>query len=61
MFRHEASAVGQAEQTTFAAHCLRDQEGFCLRVIEAGRMELNELHIGNLATSTVGHGNAVSG
>ena len=60
VLRHEAGAVWQAEQTALATNCLRNQEGLGLWVIKAGRMELNELHIGHPAPCTVGHGNAVS-
>jgi hypothetical protein len=61
VFGHEAGAVGQLEQATFAAHRFGDQEGFGLRVIEAGRMELDEFHVRHPAARAPGHGHAIAG
>ena len=58
---HEARAVGQAQDAAFAAHRLGDQERLGVRVIEAGRMELDELHVGDAAAGAPGHGDAVAG
>jgi hypothetical protein len=43
--RHEARAVGQAQVPALAAQRLGDQEGLGVRVVEAGRVELDELHV----------------
>ena len=40
---------------------LTDQERFGFWVVQAGRVELHELHIGNSAAGAPGHRNAVSG
>ena len=61
VFRHEARAVGQLQQAAFAAHGLGDQEGLGLRVVEAGRVELDEFHVGDPAAGPPGHGDAVAG
>ena len=50
--RHEAVAgIGrvrrQLEQPALAAHRLRDQEVLDLEVVQAGRVELVELHVGD--------------
>ena len=48
---HEAGAGGgagsrrQLEQPAFAAHRFGDQEGLGMRVVEAGRVELDEFHV----------------
>ncbi|SMG62618.1 conserved hypothetical protein [methanotrophic bacterial endosymbiont of Bathymodiolus sp.] len=57
---HEACAIGQFQQTTFAAHCFGDQKAFGIGVVQAGGVELDEFHIGNSASRTPGHGNAVT-
>ena len=58
---HEACAVGQAQQAAFAAHRFGNQEGLGLRVVKAGRMELDEFHVGDPAAGAPGHGDAVAG
>src|SRR5690606_12582930 len=58
---HEASAVGQAQDAAFAAHCFGDQEGLGLRVVEASRVELDEFHVGNTTAGAPGHRDAVAG
>ena len=57
---HEACAIGQFQQTTFAAHCFGDQKAFGIGVVQAGGVELDEFHIGNSASCAPGHGNAVA-
>ncbi|EXI69489.1 MAG: hypothetical protein AW07_04232 [Candidatus Accumulibacter sp. SK-11] len=59
--RHEAAAVGQQQPAALAADRLRYQEGLGLRVVEAGRMELDELHVRNPAAGAPRHRNAVTG
>ncbi len=58
---HETAAVGQQQMAAFAAHRLADQEGLGVRVIQAGRVELDELHVGHPAAGAPGHGDAVAG
>ncbi len=58
---HEGRAVGQAQDPAFAADGLGNEEGFGLRMIEAGGMELVELHVGHAAAGAPGHGDAVAG
>ena len=61
MFRHEAGAVRQAKQATFATHRFGNQKGFRLRVIQAGGMKLDELHVGHPTAGPVSHRNAITG
>jgi hypothetical protein len=42
---HEARAVGQLQQAAFAAHGFRNQERLRVRVVQAGRVELDEFHV----------------
>ena len=61
VLRHEAGAVGQQQQAAFSAHGLADQKGFGVRVVQAGRVELDELHVLHPAAGTPGCGDTVSG
>ena len=58
---HKSTAIRQPEHATFAPNRLGNQEGFGVRVVQAGGVELVELHVGNTATGPPGHGNSVSG
>jgi hypothetical protein len=58
---HEAAAVGQQQASALAAYRLGDQEGFRLRVVEAGRMKLDKFHIRHPAAGTPRHRDPVSG
>ena len=42
---HEGRAVAQPQDAALAAQRLADQEGLGLRVVKAGRVELEELHV----------------
>ena len=67
MLRHEALARQRArrrrqlEQGSFTAQSLADEEGFGIRVIQAGRVELDEFHVRHPAACAPGHGDAVAG
>jgi hypothetical protein len=69
MRRHEAAAGSgagagagrQPEQAAFTAHRFTYQEGLGIRVVQAGRMELDELHVGDPAAGTPCHRDAVAG
>jgi hypothetical protein len=52
---------GSFEQAAFAAHRLGDQEGLGLRVVQAGGVELDELHVPHPAARAPGHRDAVAG
>jgi hypothetical protein len=58
---HEGLAGGIAQNAAFAAHRFADEKGFGGGMIEAGGMELNELHIGHGGPRAIGHGDAVAG
>lgn len=45
----------------FAAYRFGDQKRFCLRMVEAGRVKLDEFHVGDAAASAPAHGDAVAG
>ena len=63
--RHEALAdpVGprQVQGRALAAQRLGDQEAALLRVVQAGRVELDELHVADPAAGAPGHRDAVAG
>ena len=42
---HEAAPVRQQQQAALAAHGFADQEGLGVRVVQAGGVELDELHV----------------
>ena len=48
------------EHGTLAADGFADEERLGLRVIEAGGMELEEFHVGNLGVGAVGHGDTIA-
>jgi len=45
----------------FAAHSLGDEEVFDFEIVEAGRVELHHLHVGDARARSPSHRNAVSG
>ncbi len=55
------SAVRQQQARTLAAQGLGDQKGLGPGVVEAGGVELHELHVGDPAAGAPGHGDAVAG
>ena len=59
-FTHERGPVGQDEPGAFASQCFCDQKLFRFRMVQAGRMELIELHISHPASDPPGHGDTVS-
>ena len=62
VLRHEAvRRPAGAEMPAFAAHRLGDQKGFGVGVVKAGRVELDEFHVGHPAAGAPGHGDAVAG
>jgi hypothetical protein len=58
--RHELLTVLVDQPRSFAAHRLGDEERALLRMIEAGRVELDELHVRNRRPRTPGHRHTVS-
>jgi tetratricopeptide (TPR) repeat protein len=48
---HEARAVRQGQVPAFATQRLGDQEAALLRVVQAGRVELDELHVADAAAA----------
>ena len=58
---HEGDAVAQPQDAALAAQGLADQERLGLGVVEAGGVELEELHVGHLGAHPVGHGHPVAG
>ena len=60
MIGHETSPVPQPQETAFAAHCFGDQERLGIRVVQAGGVELDELHVLDPAAGAPGHGDAVA-
>ncbi len=61
MRRHEAGAIGQQQTPALATHRLGNQEVLGLRVVQAGRVELDELHVLHPAAGPPGGGDAVAG
>ena len=60
VLRHESRAVGQQQAAAFAAHRFADQERLGIGVVQAGRVELDELHVADAAACTPSSGNAVA-
>ena len=58
---HERRAVEQPQHRALAAQRLADQEVLRLRVVQAGRVELVELHVRDLGARAVRHRHAVAG
>ncbi len=58
---HEGGAVAQPQDPALAAQGLADQERLRRRVIEAGRVELEELHVADPRADPVRHRHAVAG
>jgi hypothetical protein len=59
--RHEARPVWQGQVRAFAAERLGDQEAALSGVIQAGRVELDELHVRDPTARAPGHGDPVAG
>ena len=57
---HEALAVGQAQNTTFTADRFGNQKGTRVGVIQAGGVELVELHVRHATAGTPCHGDTVA-
>ena len=62
---HEARRIGvdagQQQVRALAAQGLGDQKAALLRVVQAGRMELDEFHVADPAAGAPGHRDAVAG
>ena len=57
---HERMPLPVHEHRPFAAHGLADEEALGLRVVEAGGVELDELHVRDLRARAPGEGHAVA-
>jgi hypothetical protein len=55
------SMFGSSRMRALAAQRLGDQEAALLRVVQAGRVELDELHVADPAAGAPGHRDAVAG
>lgn len=55
------AAAGQAQLCAFAAQRFGHQEGLGARVAQAGRVELDEFHVGHAAAGPPRHGQPVAG
>ena len=58
---HEGLAGRVPKFATLAAQRFGDEEALGARLVEAGRMKLHELEVGDRAAGTVGHGDTVAG
>src|SRR5436190_23710136 len=59
--RHEPVPGHRVLQySSLAAHRLGDQEVLDLHVVEAGRVELHELHVGDATAGSPRHGDAIA-
>jgi hypothetical protein len=58
---HDRHVVLRAQDRALAAHRLADQERFGLRMVQAGRMELDELHVRERGARAIGHRHPVAG
>src|SRR3954466_2282628 len=57
---HEGAAIAVDEACSFAADGFGNEERASLRMIKAGRMKLDELHVRDLRSRAPGHGDAVA-
>ena len=58
---HEFSAARTLDDAAFSANCFGNQKGLCRWMIEAGRVELDKLHVEYGHACTVGHRGSISG
>ena len=58
---HETRAIGELQQPALAAYCFADEERFGVRMVEARRVKLDELHVGDAAAGAPAHGDAIAG
>ena len=58
--RHDRRAVLGPEDSALAANRLADQERLRLRVVEAGGVELDELHVRERGAGAIGHRHPVA-
>ena len=61
VLRHEGLPVDRREDAALAADRLADEEALGLRVVEAGRVELEELHARDRRAGAESHRDAVAG
>jgi hypothetical protein len=57
---HERLPVHAPELSTLSSHRFGDEKAFRLRVVETGRMKLEELHVGDPSARSVAHRDTVS-
>jgi len=57
---HEGVAAYILQFGTFAAHGFGNEEGFGFRVVEAGGVELDKLHVADRQAGAPGHGRAIA-
>ena len=56
---HELATVDGPQDRALAAHRFADQKGLRFRMIKAGRMELDELHVRDGSSGSIRHGHTV--
>ncbi len=61
VFVHELHAIAILQNAALATDGFADQERFGFRVIKARGMELDEFHVGDARSGSIGHGHAVAG
>src|SRR2546423_13151684 len=59
-FIHELNALHTFEDAAFTANRFADQERLCFWVIEACRMKLDKLHIGDGRSRAISHSHAIT-
>ncbi len=57
---HERLAGAETEHASLSAHRLADQEVLRERMVQAGRVELHELHVGHHGPGAIRHGHPVA-
>ena len=58
--RHEGLAVASTQDSAFATNGFGNQERLGLRIVEAGRVELHELHVRQRRAGPIGHRHAIA-
>ena len=61
IFAHELNSIDSLEHAALAADRFTNEKRLRLRVIQTGRVELDELHVGDRGSSAVGHCHTITG
>src|SRR4051794_36807654 len=60
VFVHELKPIDGLENASLTTDGFANKERFCLGMIEAGRVKLDELHVRNRRAGPISHGDAIA-